>query len=223
MPSDLPKQIIVSGLIGVGKTTLVKSLSKISGYCPIMEQTEENPHLYNFYQDPQKYAYVMQEHLTRVRFREHQFVRWALRSKQIEGAVFDRSVWECSIFARINYELGNIEQEVYNTFLSGVSEMSDQLEDPDLIIYLRAEPETCLERVVQRNRSAETNGKFDREELLDYLCRLDETYQCWIRKVSARVQVMTLSWETFQSVSTIWDMILAQYQRNDQTKSLFLL
>ena len=57
---NFPRFIVVSGLIGVGKTVLTEKLAKLLGYEPIYEPVKDNPYLSDFYKDPHKWAYPMQ-------------------------------------------------------------------------------------------------------------------------------------------------------------------
>ena len=52
--------------------------------------------------------------------------------------------------------------------------MIEFLPPPDLVIYLRATPETLLERMAQRNRD------YERGISRDYLDSLNELYDQWI-------------------------------------------
>ena len=52
----IPEYIAIDGPIGVGKTTLAKRLAEDLNGQTILEQTEENPFIEKFYQDPEKMA-----------------------------------------------------------------------------------------------------------------------------------------------------------------------
>ena len=52
--------ITVSGLIGVGKTTLSKELAEKLSYTILEEPVEDNPYLDLFYNDMKKYAFAIQ-------------------------------------------------------------------------------------------------------------------------------------------------------------------
>jgi deoxyadenosine/deoxycytidine kinase len=54
------KLIIVEGNIGVGKSTLCKSLSERLNYVLFLEPTTENPFLEKYYKEPKKYALPLQ-------------------------------------------------------------------------------------------------------------------------------------------------------------------
>jgi deoxyadenosine/deoxycytidine kinase len=54
------RYIAVEGPIGVGKTSLVKALSKRFNARSVFEVVEENPFLASFYQDRSKHAFQTQ-------------------------------------------------------------------------------------------------------------------------------------------------------------------
>jgi len=56
-----PRFVVVSGLIGVGKTHLTEELADMLDYEAIFEPVKDNPYLADFYQDPETWAYPMQE------------------------------------------------------------------------------------------------------------------------------------------------------------------
>ena len=55
--------IAISGLIGVGKTTLCDDLAKELGFKAYHEQVENNPYLELFYKDQKAFAFPLQIHL----------------------------------------------------------------------------------------------------------------------------------------------------------------
>ena len=89
-----PKFIVISGLIGVGKSTFAQQLSQLLDYRPIYEPVEDNPYLAKFYEDPKTWAYPMQEYLKHRRFAAYQFAFWGLRCGEFPGVVMDRSIHE---------------------------------------------------------------------------------------------------------------------------------
>ena len=89
-----PRFIVVSGIIGVGKSTFTERLAQLLGYRAIFEPVEDNPYLAKFYEDPKQWAYPMQEHLKHRRFAAYQFAFWGLRCGEFPGVVMDRSIHE---------------------------------------------------------------------------------------------------------------------------------
>ena len=103
----------ISGIIGAGKSTLAQNLAKHLGYEAFNEPVKDNPYLEDFYTDMNRWGAMMQIHLLFRRFEQHQQIVW--NSKK--GAVQDRTIYEDSIFARMLYEEGFIDQRDYDTYL----------------------------------------------------------------------------------------------------------
>ena len=53
---DLPRYIAIEGPIGVGKTSLTKRLAESFNYETLLENSEDNPFLDRFYQNPKQHA-----------------------------------------------------------------------------------------------------------------------------------------------------------------------
>ena len=72
--------ISVSGNIGVGKTTLSKSLGERLDATVYYEPVEQNKYLDKFYEDQEAYAFAMQVYLLNHRFQQHQQMVWSGRN-----------------------------------------------------------------------------------------------------------------------------------------------
>ena len=90
------KLIGISGIIGVGKSTLTESLGSMMGSDIVREPVETNEYLSKFYDDMNKYSFSMQVYLLNHRFRQHQQMVWA-DSNMIQ----DRTIYEDVIFAKM--------------------------------------------------------------------------------------------------------------------------
>lgn len=219
-----PRFVIVSGLIGAGKTTFTKQLAEFLGYEASYEPVESNPYLGDFYKNPSEWAYVMQEHLKSARFRQHMNAVWAIQAETSQGVVMDRSIWEDTVFAEINRDIGTIEERKFQTYLQGFNDMVRFLAEPDVVIYLDAKPETCSKRIQQRDRAEEKGeGLGDEGVPMDYLCRLHEGYQKWLDAISPRMPVVQVPWEEFRRVEEVWRGVLSAIeQRSRFTRSIIL-
>jgi len=202
---------VISGVIGSGKTSLTTDLADYLGYTPIYEPVADNPYLSDFYKDPKRWAYPMQERLKSMRFRLHQDSVWGIRSGRYKGVIADRSIHEDSIFAEINHELGNICERDWETYLAGFEDMKHFLMEPDAIIFLDASPETCKARADQRDRPEERNtalGPKDRGIPLDYLQKLHARYSMWAAEVANRIPLIPVPWEEFRPAKEVWEYVL---------------
>ncbi|MGD9729315.1 MAG: deoxynucleoside kinase, partial [Nitrospiraceae bacterium] len=84
---QFPRFIVISGLIGVGKSTFTTKLAEHLGYEPFYEPVDaaDNPYLELFYKDPKTYAYPMQEFLKHRRFAAYQAAAWGIRAGRFKG------------------------------------------------------------------------------------------------------------------------------------------
>jgi deoxyguanosine kinase len=157
------RYIAVEGPIGVGKTSLVKALSKRFNARSVFEVVEENPFLASFYQDRSKYAFQTQLFFLLSRFRQQQELFQQDLFSQV--TVSDYLFAKDRIFASITLdpnELGLYER-VYE-------HLGPRVMKPDLVIYLQARQDVLLARI--RKRGREFERKFDPE----YLAELSRTY-----------------------------------------------
>ena len=187
----------ISGIIGAGKSTLAQNLAKHLGYEAFNEPVKDNPYLEDFYTDMNRWGAMMQIHLLFRRFEQHQQIVW--NSKK--GAVQDRTIYEDSIFARMLYEEGFIDQRDYDTYLGHFNLMKRYLVYPDLLIYLRVDPETSLQRIAERGRKAEVGIT------LEYMQKLHEGYEEFIEEMNSYTQVQILNWNKFLKMEEVVDLI----------------
>ena len=140
--------IAVEGVIGVGKTTLVRLLSKDFNAEPLLEVFEENPFLSDFYSDRARYAFQTQIFFLLSRYRQqHDVIPRALtRGALISDYTFAKD----SLFAHLN--LGGDELAVYEKLHSALAE---KIPKPDLLVYLRASLDTLMARIAARDRPYE--------------------------------------------------------------------
>lgn len=140
--------IAIEGVIGVGKTTLARILAPDFGGESLLEVFEENPFLSDFYADRARYAFQTQIFFLLSRYRQqHQAVPQALT----RGPLFsDYTFAKDSLFAHLT--LGADELTVYDKLHTALAE---KIPTPDLLIYLRADLDTLLNRIALRDRPYE--------------------------------------------------------------------
>jgi|TARA_B100000497_G_scaffold7809_1_gene7953 deoxyadenosine kinase len=192
----------ISGIIGVGKSTLGNNLSEKLQYNYLKEPVETNEYLESFYKDMSKYSFPMQVYLLNHRFKQHQQMVWSDNS-----TIQDRTIYEDVIFAKMLRESGNMEELDFKTYVDLFSNMSNFLHRPDLIIYLDVEPEVALERVKKRSRDCET------DLTLEYLSKLKQGYEEWINDIKDRIPILYLDWNTFQDTEKVIVLINHMLQK----------
>ena len=143
---DQMRYVAVEGVIGVGKTTLVKLLCERMASSPLFEEFENNPFLADFYRDRHRFAFQTQVFFLLSRFRQIQehFHQQDLFHPQV---VSDYMFAKDKIFAAQN--LDENEMGLYQR-LSGLLER--ELPRPDYVIYLQADTKTLMDRIQQRDR-----------------------------------------------------------------------
>ena len=170
----MEKFVAVAGNIGVGKSTLVKLLSKRLNWEPFYEPVGENPYLADFYNDMQAWSFPSQIFFLTRRLRSHR-----LLLNHPTSVIQDRTVYEdAEIFARNLHLQGQITDRDYQTYCELYQVLCEFLPPPDLVVYLRASQKTLTERVANRGREYE--ARIPQE----YLGRLNDLYEDWISSFS---------------------------------------
>ena len=154
---------MVEGPIGVGKTSLTRTLSKRFNARSVFELVEENPFLASFYQDRNKHAFQTQLFFLLSRFKQQQELFQQELFSQV--TVSDYLFAKDRIFASITLDPNELAlyERVYE-------HLGPRVMKPDLVIYLQARLDVLLARI--RKRGREFERKFDPE----YLAELARTY-----------------------------------------------
>jgi len=164
--------IIVSGNLGVGKTSLVERLADGLKYQVMQEPVEDNPYLKDFYIDMNLWSYHLQMYFLGQRAKQHLDI-----TKMDRSFIMDRSVYECGdVFAPALYHLGKINERDYQVYKQVYSVITHSLCRPDLLIYLEAPIDVMLKRIANRGLGFDYQG-IDRK----YISTVDMFYKDWIR------------------------------------------
>jgi len=158
--------IAVEGPIGVGKTSFARTLSSSLDANLILEESDDNPFLPEFYKNRAKYALQTQLHFLVTRYQ--QLVKLISRDLFMQRIVADYTMAKDRLFARIN--LNDDEMFLYDK-ISGL--ISQTLPQPGLIIFLQASTENLVSRIRKRGKSFEKNID------ANYLNDLNEAYNSY--------------------------------------------
>ena len=139
--------LAVDGPIGVGKTTLVEMLTHRFEGVKILEDVG-NPFLGDFYQDRPGAAFQTELYFLLSRYKQQQEV--AQRDLFDRVLVSDYTFWKNRIFAYLN--LSDDELMLFDKLYAL---LEPQIPVPDLVLYLVADVETCMERIKRRARNIE--------------------------------------------------------------------
>ncbi len=162
--------IAVAGNIGSGKTTLAKLLSKNMGYEPRYEDVDDNPYLFDFYNNMQRWSFNLQIYFLNKRLNQIIEIR-----NSRNNVVQDRTIYEdAHIFAPNLHSMGLMSSRDFENYFSLFKLMSSLVQPPDLIIYLRASVSKLVEQIQKRGREYENSIR------LDYLKGLNQQYEEWV-------------------------------------------
>jgi len=132
----------------VGKTTLVRLLSKELDAASLLEVFEANPFLSDFYSDRVRYAFQTQIFFLLSRYRQqHDVIPRALAQGPL---ISDYTFAKDALFAHLN--LNGDELAVYERLHAALAE---KIPKPDLLVYLRAGLDTLMARIAARDRPYE--------------------------------------------------------------------
>ena len=164
--------IAIAGNIGSGKTTLTTMLAKRYGWKPRFESVDYNPYLEDYYQDIKRWSFPMEVFFLKERFKDLLEI-----SRSDESVVQDRSIYEgVYVFTENNYAMGNLDDRDYETYMELFEDMTDAVQFPDLMIYLRASVSRLVSNIEKRGR------EYEQKMPLDYLENLNKRYEEFIKE-----------------------------------------
>ena len=144
------RYIVVEGVIGVGKSTLARLLVRPFAAETLLEVVEENPFLHDFYVDRARYAFQTETFFLLSRYRQQQAI--------VQPAVGARNLVSDYLFAKNRLFAGlNLHGDEWDLFLQLYHTLSERVPKPDLVVYLQADVDTLMTRIVQRDRPFERN------------------------------------------------------------------
>lgn len=168
--------IIIGGMIGLGKTSIAKIISKELNFKVFYENVDDNPILPLFYNSSEedihknRYSFLLQLNFLNNKFKSLK------DANKYKNSVLDRSIYEDWYFCKKNMELGRIskiEMDLYESLLDNMISGMDKKDD--LFIYLRGSFKVVLERIKLRGRYYEVDKKLE-----SYYKYIWEGYDEWI-------------------------------------------
>jgi len=155
--------VAVEGVIGVGKTSLARLLAEKMDGKALLEQSETNPYLEDFYRDPQRYAFQIQLFFLVTRYRQ------LLHLSQQD--LFHKYLIADYIFAKDRiFAYMNLERRDLILYERVASLLEKELPKPDLVIYLQSTAKRLLANIRRRKFEYEKNVS------AEYIKRLNEAY-----------------------------------------------
>ena len=177
--------LAIAGNIGVGKTELTDRLAAELGWRVYYEPVIDNPYLDPFYKDMERWSFHLQMYFLGERFKAQVRI-----GQSGESFIQDRTIYEdAEIFARTLHAQGSMTQVDYDNYVALFDCMVAFLRKPDLILYLKASPDTLMRRIAKRGRPSEQSIT------TDYIVRLNHAYDDWMRRARADTEVMEIDTE----------------------------
>lgn len=178
--------IIISGMLGVGKSLTSKYLADLLGTKVFYEPVENNPVLPEFYKDPKNNSFLLQTYLVNERYDS--------MARAQEYDILDRHIDENLLFAKVNHEFGNmtdVEYQTYEILFNNLKSAFLDLYDANdsLVVYLKADYDTILDRIKRRGRPYEQIKENDTFKP-KYYKRLIEAYDEWYEKAPYKHKIM---------------------------------
>lgn len=168
--------IVLSGVIGAGKSSLASILAEHLGSQAYYEGVEDNPILPLYYKDMKRYTFLLNVYLLNHRLEQ---INKAIQDK---NSVSDRSIYEDKLFFKMNVDSGTADETEYNTYADLVDNMLEDIPNspskkPELLIYIDVPYEVMIKRIKKRGREFEQLSTDP--ELESYYKRLLAYYKGW--------------------------------------------
>ena len=167
------KHIVISGNIGVGKTTLSGKISKQFNWELQLEEVKNNPYLDDFYESMKDWSFHLQIFFLNSRFNQIQKI-----SESSNVVIQDRSIYEdYEVFTKTLYDSGVLMEREFNNYKRLYNTILKYIKEPDLLIYLRNRNiSKIISNIEKRSR------KFEKSIDKEYLKKLNLYYENWIKK-----------------------------------------
>ncbi len=198
-----PKPVVwIEGIIGCGKTTLTKTISRTLNYRAIYEPVNLEL-LEMFYKDQDRWAFAMQIDLLHRRFALQKL--GSFESITGRGVVIDRGLPGDRVFAKMLYKDGKMDRIEWAIYERAYSVMTNSLIPPSIIIFMDVTPGMARERIRNRDRKAERGDLVPLAYLqelevgyLELLNEIESAYPAWSRGM----KVVRLPFNTAEETSS---------------------
>lgn len=142
--------VAIEGVIGVGKTSLARLLSEHLNARLVLEKFEENPFLPDFYTDPDRYAFQTQLFFLLSRYRQQQEIK--------QTDIFHKLVITDYMFVKDRlFASLNLDEKEIPLYDAVATLLEKNVLTPDMVIYLQADTNCLMGRIISRGRDFEKN------------------------------------------------------------------
>ncbi|MEK4222069.1 deoxynucleoside kinase [Bacillus sp. FSL W8-0116] len=163
--------IVIDGMVGVGKSTLMEILEK-NGYIAFKEPVTNNPILDKFYYDRERYSFPLQIYFLNERFKQIK------KASQYPNSVLDRSIYGDVIFAKMLRDNGEMSEVEFQIYLDLFGNMMEHLKAPKLLVYLEISTDEAIKRIKKRGR------EYEQVVEREYWERLNQNYRDYFEQYS---------------------------------------
>jgi deoxyguanosine kinase len=165
--------IAVEGPIGIGKTSLSKAIADHFQFSLLKEIVEENPFLGKFYDNIEEWSFQTEMFFLCNRFKQLEDINNNYLQRG-QAVVADYHIFKNRIFAERTLQLSQYDkyQQIYNI-------LTEDMPQPNVIVYLNASLDTIMKRIALRGRDIEKN--IDPQ----YLQRLINDYELFMEQFKA--------------------------------------
>lgn len=164
------RTISLCGNIGSGKSTLVSNLNHNQNVYRVVQEpiSEMNDLLVKFYKDISKWAFHLQCKVlllyNKIKSNQNKEMNYIIERSPIESKyIFAEALYDSGDLTKIEYEL---YEEIYESLAW----------NPDMIIYVKVNPEICFERIKNRSRECEN------DITIEYITQLHTLYETFFEK-----------------------------------------
>lgn len=143
--------ITVEGPIGVGKTSLAKAISEHFQFALLKEIVDENPFLGKFYENIDEWSFQTEMFFLCNRYKQLEDIEMNFLANN-QAVVADYHIFKNLIFAE-----RTLKDRQYDKYLNIFKILTEDMPNPNMVVYLDAGLETLLKRIGKRGRDFEKN------------------------------------------------------------------
>jgi deoxyadenosine/deoxycytidine kinase len=209
--------IWIDGIIGVGKTTVVKQIGKRLNLTILPEPVNEEL-LKIYYKDQNRWGFPFQIDMLNKRFAIQQKASFSINGKK--GAIIDRGLPGDRVFAKMLANAKKIHPIEWEIYEQSYHMFTQLLSPPDLLIYLEVSPKVAYKRIKNRAREAETDDLLP----IEYLKNLYKEYRFMLEDFylgkhpwSSTIGIWEIDWnQDWQSIDPIIERIHTYFKTRDK-------
>ncbi len=159
--------LTVIGSIASGKTTAAKILSQsLQGHLVDADLFEENPFLPLYVKDMPRWAFASELYFTRLRLKKLQEIN---KLVNLQPVIVDAGlIMSTHVYCKNHLIQGTMTAAEWQFYLDLVDDLKTKVINPDLVVYLKASPQTQISRIKSRGR------QFEQAYTLKYLAQLTD-------------------------------------------------